>query len=45
VDYYLICARDEGYIGPEECERLRMQGWRIRGVLLVLLRSLREPPR
>src|SRR5262245_42891523 len=41
VDYYLLCAKDEGYISEEGCEALGMEAWEIRGLLVRLALSLR----
>jgi four helix bundle protein len=42
ADNHIITAMDEGYISAEQCEHHRRKGWRLRRVLLALLRSLRE---
>jgi len=41
VDYFLVCARDEGYIGATECEDLATEAWEIRGLLVRLATALR----
>jgi four helix bundle protein len=41
VDYYLLCAKDEGYISEELCEELAMEAWEIRGLLVRLATALR----
>jgi len=40
VENHLICARDEGYITPEVCHQLRERAANIRGLLVLLARSL-----
>jgi len=42
VDYFLLCARDEGYIKAEECEELATEGWQIRGLMVRLAAALRK---
>ena len=42
VDYYLLCARDEGYLNADLCEELAMEAWNIRGLLVRLARALRD---
>jgi len=42
TDNHLLTARDEGYLTEEQCEEHRLKGWRLRRVLLALLRSLRD---
>jgi four helix bundle protein len=42
TDNHLITAMDEGYITRERCESYRVKGWRLRRVLLALLKSLRN---
>jgi four helix bundle protein len=40
VENHLICARDEGYITAEVCHQLRERAGNIRGLLVLLARSL-----
>ena len=42
VDYYLLCASDEGYASKDLCEELAMEAWEIRGLLVRLALSLRS---
>jgi four helix bundle protein len=42
VDYYLLCARDEGYTSGELCDELAMEAWEIRGLLIRLANALRS---
>jgi four helix bundle protein len=42
VDNHLVCARDEGYISAETCAALRERLWKVRGLVLMLGRSLRR---
>ena len=41
VDYYLLCAKDEGYATEELCEELAMEAWEIRGLMVRLASALR----
>ena len=42
VDYYLLCAQDEGYAGAALCEELAQEAWEIRGLLVRLANALRQ---
>ena len=42
VDYYLLCAQDEGYASEALCEELAMEAWEIRGLLVRLANALRD---
>ena len=41
VENHLIVARDEGYITAEACEQLRDRIWRVKGLVVMLARSLK----
>jgi four helix bundle protein len=41
VENHLICARDEGYITAETCEQLRDRIWKVKGLVVMLARSLK----
>jgi four helix bundle protein len=40
VENHLLVARDEGYMSPETCAQLRGRAGNIRGLLVLLARSL-----
>ena len=42
IDYFLLCARDEGYISEEVCEELASEAWAIRGLMVQLAKALRS---
>ncbi len=42
VDNHLICARDEGYLTPDACLGWRTRLWRVKGLVLMLGKSLRR---
>jgi len=42
TDNHLLCARDEGYLTPEACEEWRTRLWRLKGLVLMLTKSLRR---
>jgi len=45
LDYHLMFARDRGYLKADLCDSLRNRAWRLRGLLVLLARSLAEASR